>query len=241
MLRSLFVTSAACLALTACQVEDTPQMSTVEHRLAQSAEVLASCAASECARLDLDSRLVADYASATLPHVTAFMASYSNFGDADMIKIAPMSQLRELHLGNTQLTDISGLSQFPNLTLLHLQWNDVDDLSPIAQLPNLQELALGGNNVGDLSMVRGLPKLTELNLDSATITSFEGLRGHPSLQGLDLINATLPDDLSVLQSIPNLSSISITDWELTEAQMAVIDRLRANGVSVTIEPVIVVC
>lgn len=152
-----------------------------------------SCVATRCGLLNLDSKQVEGYTQiAALTHVTALMASYSDFDDLG--DIAAMSQLRELHLGRTQVRDFSGLSQ-------------------------LQELALGGNAVGNLQVVRG----------------------HPRLEVLDLTSADLPADLSALITIPNLREISVTEWNLSDDQKAVVEQLRARGVDVQYEVAVIVC
>lgn len=234
--------SAAFLALTACQVDEPPQARTPAERMALAAVKIEDCARTSCTTLDLDRQLVADYGvAANLTHVTSFMASFSDFNDADLAAIAPMSQLRELHVGNTQLSGIGGVTAFPNLTLLHAQWNDLADPSPIGQLTKLEELALSGTDVGNMSFLRGLRRLERLRLDSADITSLEVLRGHPSLRQIDLAEATLPDDISVLLTIPNLENVSVTQVMLEESQVAVIAQLEAAGVEITRTVSIIVC
>lgn len=237
----LIALPAAFALLMSCQMTDTGgTITTRDERLVLGQTVIEDCVRSECGRLNLDSQLVDDYASiAALTHVTAFMTSYSDFSDLN--DIAAMTQLRELHIGQTQVDNLSGLRNFPNLTLLHAQGLSVDDFSAIAQLRRLEELALGRGNVGDLAFVRGLRNLKNLSLENATITSLEALRNHPSLERLDLTGADMPDDISALRSLTNLKQISISDWDLSEAQRGVINQLQQSGVEVAILTPIPVC
>lgn len=242
MLRPILLSAAAVAILAACQMQtNTGQVTTPQERLMLSQEIIQSCEASRCQLLNLDSRLVADYAQiAGFAHVTELMASFSDFNDLNAI--APMSQLTGLHIGYTQLTDLSALSNFPNLQLLHAQGNfEVDDFSAIGRLTNLRELALGSNELGDGAFLRNLRRLQKLSLEDAGLTSLDALRNHPTLQDLDIIDATLPDDISVLTTIPNLRQISITDWSLNDAQKAVIAQLEARGVNVERQAVMIVC
>ncbi|MBU2993924.1 hypothetical protein Q4555_11175 [Octadecabacter sp. 1_MG-2023] len=216
------------------------QVTTREERLLLGRTVIDDCVRSECGRLNLDSQLVEDYTPvAQMSHVTALMTSYTNF--SNLSDIAAMSQLKELHIGVTQVSDLSGLSNFPNLRLLHAQGLSVDDFSPIGQLRHLEELAIGANFVGDLSFVQELRSLKDLNLDGADVTSLAGLRNHPSIERLDFVDATLPDDFSVLRSLPKLRQISVSEWPLNEDQKLVIDALRDTGVEVLVEALMIVC
>lgn len=231
----------ALALLAACQMTTTPQTTTREDRIAMGLNVISECGASECGRLNLDSQLVDDYSIvAPMTHVRTFMASYSDFND--LADISAMSQLRELHIGATQITDLSGLSNFPNLTLLHVQrLGLVSDFRPVGQLSGLTELALGGNQMGDMSFLRNLRNLRALSLDNAKMTSLDVLPRLRALEDLDLVDATLPDDISALTRIPNLKTLSISDWSLTDAQRVVLDQLEARGVTVDIAPAVIVC
>lgn len=227
--------------LAACQMTTPPLTTTREDRIAMGLNVISDCARTQCGRLNLDSTLIDDYAIiAPLTHVTAFMTSYSDFND--LAAISAMTQLRELHIGATQIDDLDGVSNFPNLTLLHAQQlNNVSDFSPVAQLTGLTELAIGGNDLGDLGFLRGLQSLTSLNLDNAEIDSLDVLRRLPKLERLDLIDVTLPEDISALLRIPSLKAVSVSEWSLTDTQIIVLDDLRARGVNVQIENAVIVC
>lgn len=241
-LHSLTTSAAALAFLAACQsAPDAPvvQMTRIEH----TQETIAACVAVSCARLNIDSGDLPDFAViADLSHVTALRASWTDFDDLN--DITAMTQLTELHLSSTQLTDLTGLSAFPNLDILHLQWNrEVDDFLPIGGLTTLTELALGGNDVGDMPYVAELTNLDGLSLTSATVSSLTALIGHPTLTRLDLEMTKLPEDISALLTIPNLAVVSLTPSRLTDRQMVVVKELRAKGVQVDEIPevVVVIC
>lgn len=236
--RSTLAATALAL-LAACEIE--PPQDLAAERIARTMAIVDDCRASECTRLNLDSGDLDDYAiTADMTHVTAYMTSYTDFDS--LAAIAPMTQLRELHIGASQVSDLSGLSNFTNLTLLHAQdLRQVTDFSAISGLRNLNELALGGMDVGDLSFLRGLNRLEKLNLDYATITSFAPLRGHPTLAVLDLTDATLPADISELKTMRSLRQITVSSYLLTPDQIAVLNSLEASGVTIARNATIIVC
>ncbi|MGJ8611553.1 MAG: hypothetical protein ACSHWY_10675, partial [Octadecabacter sp.] len=61
------------------------------------------------------------------------------------------------------------------------------------------------------------------------------------IQTLDLSNAALPDDLSVLTTLPKLRALSLSDWPLEDSQQAVIDQLEAKGVTILRVPSLIAC
>ncbi len=242
-----FIRPALCAialtAVSACQLgTGTAQRTSAEiqaERIANTLAMVAACRASECGRLDLDRGLLTDYSVvADMTHVTAFMASFTEF--SDLSTIAPMTQLRELHIGQSQVTDLSGLRNFPNLTLLHAQGLTVTDFSAVGELRGLEELALGRADLGDMAFLRPLTRLKSLNIEGASVTSLEVLRGHRWLEVLDL-PGDLPDDISALLTIPNLRVLSVDEFRLNSEQKAVIATLRERGVDVPVAVAVIVC
>ncbi|MGR3710292.1 MAG: leucine-rich repeat domain-containing protein [Alterinioella nitratireducens] len=204
------------------------------------ADRLAACEAGACDRLNLDGASLRDYSVlAEMDHITALMISYTDF--SDLGQIAPMRQLRELHIGSSAVTDLSGLAAFPDLTVLHAQWLPARDHGAIGGLTGLRELAVGGSNLTDLGFIADLPRLERLNLTlPGEGLTLEALRGHPALRTVHLDNTGLTD-LSVFETLPRLRELSLTEFD-TPALQAQIARLRARGITVTLdEPVMVVC
>lgn len=241
-MRSVFCAIFAAGLLIGCQTAPTEQ-SPSEQRLAQTQQTIAECRETACTALNIDRGALEDFALlSTLDHVTALRMSWTDF--SDLSDIAPMTQLTELHISSTQVTDLSALTAFENLTLLHIQWSqNVTDFAPVGQLTTLTELALGGNDVGDMAFVSQLRNLDGLSLTSSKVSSMAALIGHPTLSRLDLEMTQLPDDISALLTIPNLQVVSITPERMSDAQMVVVNALRAKGVRVDEIPevVVVIC
>lgn len=209
---------------------------------------LAACTATSCARLDLDRGALPDYTQlAALSHVTALMISHTDF--ANLADIAPMTQLTELHIGLTNATDLTGLSAFQNLALLHIQGVAPESWEPLAQLTGLRELAIGHRELTDLTFITASPQLRRLRIFSAGDgASFEGLGRHRGLREIEL-NTDSFTDLSPLLNLPNLRtlSISVAQWDYARGLYAddqnadVIRRLKARGVRVIVDEIIVMC
>ncbi|UWQ96677.1 hypothetical protein K3728_05450 [Rhodobacteraceae bacterium M385] len=226
------LTALCLLALAACQ----PSYDAT----AVGQERLEECVASACTTLNLDGAGLRDYSDlAATPQVTSLMVSYSAF--SDLSDIAFMTQLRELHMGSSPVTDLSGLSAFPNLELLHAQYLGTDNLAPIAQLDNLRELAVGTSTLQDLSFVAEMPGLQRLLvITSALDLDLATLGAHRGLQTVELRSSD-GIELAPLLALPNLREVSLSrnSAEIGPAQAQVVAQLRARGVRVELDQIIV--
>ncbi|MFC2146294.1 COR domain-containing protein [Acidobacteriota bacterium] len=93
-----------------------------------------------------------------------------------------------LNLFMEDISDISFLSDFTNLTHLELGSNQISDLSPLRPLSNLTHLYLDGNQISDLSPLRELNNLTRLILSKNQIDDLSPLIPLRNLKRLVLIH-----------------------------------------------------
>ena len=121
--------------------------------------------------------------------------------------------LRELHLGENQISDISPLKELTNLIVLDLHRNfDIHDASPLSTLTNLTHLSLWRNLVSDVSPLSTLTNLTYLSLENNGVSDLSPLKNLTNLMGLD-IEANQISDLSPLK---NLTKLIFLDFDSNE-------------------------
>ena len=105
--------------------------------------------------------------------------------------------LEVLHIGRTEVSDLTPLAGLKNLRVLKLFSNRISDITPLAGLINLEILELQDNQIVDISPLKGLVNLKELNLGENPITNFTPIYG---LAGIEtLLLGDLPIDPEVLQ------------------------------------------
>ena len=201
------------LSLAACDqiIEANDAAAREAEALARGEATLAACIESQCETLDIDGMRLADYTVINgLTHVKVLMASRTGFDD--LVDIADMQQLTELHITDTNITDLTGLANFPKLKVLHFErMPEGVDISHIGQLNGLKELALGGLGEGsDASFIRTLRRLENLKITwvgvDADLSIFQN---HPSLR-IVAISGTLPAEQSALLTIRKLETIYFT-------------------------------
>ena len=102
--------------------------------------------------------------------------------DTALAHIGKVTTLRELELGDAEITDagLKNLRSLQSLTFLGLGWTkDVTDagLAELVALPNLQVLVLSGTKVTDagLAQLAQLPRLKEIRLAAAPKVTDAGL------------------------------------------------------------------
>lgn len=152
--------------------------------------------------------------------------------------------------------DISGINYAKNLETINLDSNITDGLNELASLPKLYNVSLGFwkdldisflsslthlrylyyNNpdriAGDKSAICQNKRLKELFFYSPSDTGISFLSECTYLETLELWHAfDSNEDISVLLTLPNLKSLTINTYELSEEQTSVIEQLIRNGVS----------
>ena len=167
-----------------------PRQLTTEEREAQryaeGEAAVAACQATRCKQLDLDGNLLSDFSVLNaMSHVEVLMVSRTNF--VDLNDIAEMGQLLELHISNTGVKDLTGLSAFSNLDVLHLEGlREKPSLAPMASpaLTGLVELALTTEKEDSIAFIANMRSLKRLKFGWGEIGSIRPLDGHPSLEKL---------------------------------------------------------
>ena len=88
----------------------------------------------------------------------------------------PSSQtLKTLHISKSKLTDVSQITNAPNLDMFQLIMGGVTDLTPFGSLTKLTNMDLYGCDVKDLTPLSKIPTLKKLNLYGTDNTDYTTL------------------------------------------------------------------
>ena len=119
------------------------------------------------------------------------------------------TNLTELHLGLSRISDVSVLSALTNLTYLDLHRNlRISDVAPLSALTNLTHLVLRGNAISDIAPLTALTNLTYLHLAYNEISDIALLSVLAKLTFLDL-ETNMIEYLSPLSALTNLTYIDL--------------------------------
>ena len=89
----------------------------------------------------------------------------TNGDHIELLKIpeAELGKLTRLVLEDSNISDLTPLTQLTLLRELYLSNNNISDVTPLTQLTLLRELDLSNNSISDLTPLAQLTLLTELD------------------------------------------------------------------------------
>ncbi|MDE7289123.1 MAG: hypothetical protein K2N71_06445 [Oscillospiraceae bacterium] len=132
---------------------------------------------------------------------------YPGIGDVSQLDGLKNTNLKNLWLSHSSISDISFISSLKNLEILHISYTDVEDISPLSSLTNLKNLYFYGN-VKDISPIAGLTGLERLHFDYYNSDCIDTLSKLPSLKRLG-VNVMEDDDISSLGSLSGIEYLEI--------------------------------
>ncbi|MBN1974382.1 MAG: hypothetical protein JW787_12135 [Sedimentisphaerales bacterium] len=138
-----------------------------------------------------------------------------NLGSSQISNIEPLKELKNLQsliLSRTNVIDIKPLVNLANLQSLKLTSTQVSDVKPLVNLINLQSLKLGGSKVADIKPLANLTNLELLNLSDTQVNDIKSLANLKKLIFLYL-NDTQVSDMSSLTNLKNLRELYIQNCE----------------------------
>lgn len=82
-------------------------------------------------------------------------------------------KLLELHLEDTNITEITGLEKFPNLKKLSIDRSKITKIGNLDKAPQLEYLSLKGNQITKIENLKSLTKLDTLDLEDNPIATLD--------------------------------------------------------------------
>lgn len=135
---------------------------------------------------------------------------------ADVISLNAIFDGSSLDLSfYSDLSDISALAAWPNLTFVDLSYTQVSDVAPLQALSALRTLSLQYTSVSNIQLLAGLKSLESLNLHGTAIDHLEGLQSLTQLHTLYLSHSTV-QDISALKNMPQIQVLSLSDTNVSD-------------------------
>ena len=163
---------------------------------------------------------------------------YDNFTleDADLAPVSRMTELRELDIGQTNLTDagLAGLGHLPKLRRLGLSSSSITDagLAHLRELKALENLSLDFTRHvtgAGFAHLAALPALKRLHLYQSPVTD-EGLAqlaGAPALEYLNLNLTNVTDAGMVhLTRLPRLKELNLQNTAVTDEGLKALEPIK---------------
>ncbi|MCU0542686.1 MAG: leucine-rich repeat domain-containing protein [Oscillatoriaceae cyanobacterium Prado104] len=120
-----------------------------------------------------------------------------------------------LSLEDFQISDLTPLQCFTNLTHLDLSKNQISDIAPLQYLTDLTDLNLCSNQISDISHLKFLIDLNNLDLSYNQISDIEYLQFLTHLTSLD-IGKNQISDIQPLQSFNSFIHLSLQENQISD-------------------------
>lgn len=160
-------------------------------------------------------------------------------GNQEIKGLEPLSQFKELEIldiSGTNISDLSGLKNVPNLVELDCSNSEmIEDLSPLENMRRLEILNCYNTSVANLDPIKYL-SLKQLNVGLSFIAdnSLEALEGMTSLEKLDISENELIRNLGFMHKLVNLSELNCSKSPVVSIDsIAVIKNLEYLDISNT--------
>jgi len=132
-----------------------------------------------------------------------------SIGDSDVSGLKYCHNVKYLDMTGCKITDISFLSQMPKLECAILTLTEISDLSPLSNCPNLTWLELVNcADIDDLAGLSELPSLKYLNISGTKVTDLSVLKEVP-LERLKCAKSSVKQDAldSFVREHPNCNTV----------------------------------
>ena len=142
-----------------------------------------------------------------LPKLEILNVSCNRIKDSDFPELIQLSRLIYLDLSGNMIESIEFLPFLPNIQHFYISFNYISNLNGISNFPNIKTLDLRGNNLTTLSDVKyldSLPSLSELQ-----ITSDEGRQSNPICKFISDIKHIF----SFCPNLILIDNKNLTQWE----------------------------
>lgn len=168
--------------------------------------------------------------------------SGKNITNADIENLKYFTNLKNLQLAdNSNLTDISVLSNLTQLEELWIQNTGISDISPLSGCKNLKALGIKYTKVKDLSVLSGFTKLEKFIATDCNISDISPVANCPQMREIWLSNNSITD-FSPLVRLNNLETVGLDNccnmtWDILKTLYGLnfSKTLKLNGNGITEE------
>lgn len=120
-----------------------------------------------------------------------------------------------IKLDDTQITDLTSLSEFRNIAMISLTDTQIRDLSPLSNLDQIESLWLSGSQVSDLSPLKRMKNLKWLVANNAPISDLTPLSNLKRLERL-MLTGTQVSDLAPLTELTSLKTLLLANTKVQD-------------------------
>ena len=125
-----------------------------------------------------------------------------------------LNQITQLDLSNSNITDLTGLENFKNLSLVNLSNNNISSIAPLVSLHELIDIDLSYNKIKVVPPEINSSKIESLNLSFNQIEDFSNLAKAQSINYLYLAGTPVKEDDFVYLKNLKISNLDLSNTNI---------------------------
>ncbi|MFA2767854.1 leucine-rich repeat domain-containing protein, partial [Bacillus pacificus] len=133
----------------------------------------------------------------------------------DISPISNLKKLKSLNVNRSQVENIEPIAQLEKLQFLYLRDNKIKNLKPLSQLKKVKELDVIGNEVTDIKPLFTMPSLEKLYIANNKISDVTGIEQLNKVKVL-WAGGTNINNLDSISKMESLIELSINDAEIRD-------------------------
>lgn len=148
-------------------------------------------------------------------YLNEYIITYKDDNNLLLVNKDMKEKIGYISLFKSNVSDLSGLEVFPNISFIYLDYTNIKDFSVLSKFPNLQYLYITNNNLNDIEFVKNLDKLEELDLSNNNIKDISTLKNLTKLNNIKLINNKI-DNVEVLKELNNIACLDVSEQKIDD-------------------------
>lgn len=164
--------------------------------------------------------------------------SYVDLSHNEIIGISELDRLYFLEYLDLSYNNIvfnyafEDLVRSHDLVYLNVSYNDMNQIDPFNAITSLEEVNIDGNNISNISSLEDLVNLKIFNSKGQAIRNIEVIENWISLEEINLEGQYL-SSIEPLFNVPTLTSVDISNIDLSYENIISIVELSSMGINVT--------
>ncbi len=149
------------------------------------------------------------------PGGTSLRLAGKGIKDLSGIEAFSEKEITWIFLDWNEITDLTPLQDFKNLTKISFSGNQVIDLTPLSKIKTLENITFKNNQIETITNLKNLNNLETINLSNNKIATLENLSSLENMKKLEIDNNQIKD-LKGIENFKNLEILSCSNNQITD-------------------------
>ncbi len=151
---------------------------------------------------------------------------------SDLAFLSSLSKLKKIDASSTQISDLDPLKNLIQLEILNISSTQISDLEPLKKLTRLERLNISNTKISDLTPLSTLVKLIELDISSTDVYNLSAIRNLNKMKWFHAFNCLI-ENIEAFQDFQDIEVLDIANTKVSS--LYPIKYIIENGISVKLD------